>query len=103
MMDFMLYHGAQPFPDRHFGISGSHTLSLEIRIVETIEYVQGLPVQFVEPGEHIFQTICQFLTATMVSTRPSGYVFRKHPPFHCRYMPDLITDAELTRHIGPIQ
>jgi hypothetical protein len=62
-MDFMLYHGAQPFPDRHFGISGSHALSLEIRIVETFEYVQGLPVQFVEPGEHIFQTIHRSIVA----------------------------------------
>lgn len=98
-MNLMLYHCAEPFPDRDFTVGRCQAFTGKIFIGKAIDNFQRLSVHFIEKFYGIFIAVSQFFSTSRISASLSHNGFSIHIPFYSGNMSYLIANGKLSGFI----
>jgi len=102
VMNFMLWHEAEPFPRGDGGVVGSLTFTLKVFVGETRENFHRFGMQAFDEGHHVFITVSEFFAVSCVTGGSALHVFGPHVTLGYGEMPKDVAERELSGRVGPI-
>src|SRR5262245_10068122 len=102
-MDFVLDHGAEPFPGRDRKARRRLALACEVGVAQLADDRLGLDVQPIEERQSRVESVGEVSSATLIAARSAGHRLRVHVALDGREVPHEIAERERPGSKRPLE